>query len=98
MGNRRYHTHREMADGKPFCAATGPSDGREFMAGIQSPSTAGGRGTRLHTHLLTKSSGSHVVHSSCSEEAQTLRLLKSTETPGNEMEAGVTGQTGSSPR
>lgn len=51
MGNERYHTHREMADGKPLCAAAGLSDGRDFMAGIQSSQAAGGRGTRLHTHL-----------------------------------------------
>lgn len=36
MGNGRYHTHREMADGKPLCAAKIVSDGRDFMAGIQS--------------------------------------------------------------
>lgn len=69
-------TEREMAAGKAFCAATGLNDGHQFMAGIPSspppppPSPlklAGGRGTRLHTHLLTKSAGSHVVHSSSSD-------------------------------
>jgi len=51
-----------MADGKQLCAASGLSDGLDFMAGIQSSQADGGRGTHLPTHLKTKTPSSHVVH------------------------------------
>lgn len=55
VGNGRYRTHREMADGKPLCAAAGLKRWpRLLWQEFRALGAVSGRGTCLCTHLLTK--------------------------------------------
>lgn len=54
VGNGRYRTHREVADGKPLCTAGLKRWPRLLWQEFRALRAASGRGTCLCTHLLIK--------------------------------------------
>lgn len=59
VGNERYHTHREMADGKPPCAAAGLSNGTRLYGRNSELLGCRWEGNSSSHTLVDKESGAH---------------------------------------